>query len=98
MFAADLRTGVNPVVKLPHYSGERIKRFAPRLSCEMRATQLIADPLKIGLKLCISAHRSLPRHFDPHSHFDPHIRAFPAGNISCLLPSRAAGRASNPVG
>ena len=49
MLAANLRTGVNSVVQFPHYSGERIERFAPRLSCEMRPTQLIADPLKIRL-------------------------------------------------
>jgi hypothetical protein len=58
MFSANLRSGVNPVAQVPHHSGERIKRFAPRLSCEVRATQLIADPLKIRLKLCFPAHRS----------------------------------------
>src|SRR3989337_3623335 len=51
----------------------------------MRATQLIADPLKIRLKLCFPSPRPLPRHFDPHSHFDLHIRAFPAGNIPAFF-------------
>jgi len=96
--SANLRGAVNPVAQLPHHSGERIKSFTPRLSRDMRATQLIADPLKIRLKLCLSAHHSPTSSFrSAQSHRSAHP-GIPGRKHSCLLPSRAAGRASNPVG
>jgi hypothetical protein len=89
VLAADLAGRLDAVTELAQGIGERVERRVARLPRQVRATQLVADPLEIGFEFGLSAHR-----FRCCFTFLPlHVRAFPAGSTSCLFPSRAAGRA-----
>lgn len=45
MLTADLGRGLYAIAQLTHDSGERVERSAPRLAREMRAAQVVANPM-----------------------------------------------------
>jgi hypothetical protein len=59
VLATDLVRGLDAVTQLAHRVGERVERRAARLSGQMGAAQLIADPLQICFQFRLPTHSRL---------------------------------------